>query len=275
MAALPIGINTYSYIYTHSALDCMLHLAGQGYRRFEILVTPPHFWVPDLDPSQRRDIPRILAERDLAITSINLPSLDGNLVAPTPELRRFTIDTFHGIIDVAGEWGVPNIIVIPGKLSAFLPPPADWLKGWLAEALAEMADHAEKAGVRLLIENVSAAYLPTTGEILAALDEIGDPRIGVIYDVANAVFSGEDPAEWLPKARERLHLVHLSDTRTDRWRHVPVGTGVVDFKGVAETLRAIGYDGPSMLEIVSPTPDADIAESRRLLAQWGWEGPAE
>ena len=97
----------------------------------------------------------------------------------------------------------------------------------------------------------------------------------MIYDVANAVFSGEDPAEWLPKAKKRLRLVHLSDTPTDRWRHDPVGTGDVDFKDVAETLRAIGYDGPSMLEIVSPTPDRDIAESQRLLAQWGWEGPAD
>ncbi len=275
MAALPIGINTYSYVYTHSALECMMHLAGQGYRRFEILVTPPHFWVPDLDAGVRRDMPRTLADRGLAITSLNLPLLDANLVAPTPEVRRFTIDTFLGLIDVAGEWGVPNIIVIPGRVSAFLPAPADWLKGWLAEGLAEMADHAEKAGVRLLIENVSLAYLPTTGDILAALDDIGDERIGLIYDVANAVFSGEDPAEWLPKAKKRLHLVHLSDTPTDRWRHDPVGTGDVDFKDVAETLRAIGYDGPSMLEIVSPTPDRDIAESQRLLAQWGWEGPAD
>ena len=274
MSALPIGINTYSYIYTHSAFDCMMHLAGQGYRRFEILVTPPHFWVPGLDAGARRDIPRTLADRGLAITSLNLPLIDANLVAPTPEVRRFTIDTFLGLIDIAGAWGVPNIIVIPGRVSAFLPPPVDWLTGWLAEGLAEMADRAEKAGIRLLIENVSAAYMPTTAEILAALDTIGDSRIGMIYDVANAVFSGEDPVEWLPKAKERLHLVHLSDTPTDRWRHDPVGTGEVDFKAVAETLRAIGYDGPSMLEIVSPIPDRDIAESQRLLAQWGWEGPA-
>ena len=274
MAGMPIGINTYSYVYTHSALECMLHLAEHGYRAFEVLVTPPHFWVPDLGARIRREIPRRLAEGGLAITSINLPLLDGNLVAPTPEVRRFTVDVFHGIIDIAGEWGVPYVIVIPGKVSAFLPAPAAWLSGWFAEALAELADHGEKAGVRLLVENVSAAYLPTSTDIIGALDAIGDRRIGMIYDVANAVFSGEDPAEGLRRVKERLCLIHLSDTPTTAWRHAPVGEGVVDFAAVAETLRAIGYEGHSMLEIVSAIPDEDIPESHLRLAQWGWEAPA-
>ena len=46
----PVGVNTFSYVYTHSALDCLRHLGGMGYRDFEILVQQPHFWATDFSP---------------------------------------------------------------------------------------------------------------------------------------------------------------------------------------------------------------------------------
>lgn len=270
MAPLPVGVNTYSYTFSHTALDAMLHLADLGYRAFEILVTPPHLWVPDLDPRQRREIPRRLADRGLRIVSLNFPLLDNNLVSPTPEVRRYSVGVYRGLIELAGDWGVPYLVVIPGRVSAFFPAPADWLMRWFSEGVRELAAAAAAAGVQLLIENVSVAYLPRTPDVLAALERIGDPSIGVIYDVANAVFSGEDPRQGLRLAKDRLRLVHLSDTPTTVWRHDPVGRGVVDFPAVAETLQAIGYAGPSMFEIVSRTPDRDLVDSHRRLCGWGW-----
>jgi hypothetical protein len=48
MASLPVGINTYSYTFSHTARLAMAHLADMGYAAFEILVTPPHLWVLEL-----------------------------------------------------------------------------------------------------------------------------------------------------------------------------------------------------------------------------------
>jgi hypothetical protein len=41
---------------------------------------------------------------------------------------------------------------------------------------------------------------------------------------------------------------------------------------LVSTLRDIGYQGYSMLEVVtSDDPDTGLKESRRILSQWGWQ----
>ena len=52
-----------------------------------------------------------------------------------------------------------------------------------------------------------------------------------------------------------------------------MGRGIVDFAAFAKSLRAIGYEGPSVFEIISQRPDEEIVESHRRLAAWGWEKP--
>jgi len=50
------GINTYSFTRTLRARECLAQLADLGYRRFEIMLVPGHFW-PSLDgDAGRRDI---------------------------------------------------------------------------------------------------------------------------------------------------------------------------------------------------------------------------
>jgi len=67
--------------------------------------------------------------------------------------------------------------------------------------------------------------------------------------------------------------IHLSDSTRSAWQHDPIGTGSVDFRTVATTLREIGYTGTSIIEIISESPERDIAEGNRRLAEFGWECP--
>jgi len=273
-ARFAIGVNTFSYTYSHGALDCLLHLKTLGYRTFEILATAPHFWPPMLDRATRRDMPKRLRDEGLSILSFNHPSLDHNLVSPMPEMRRYTVERFVEFIALAGEWGVPWVVVVPGKVSPLFPAPRPWLEDWFTAGIRALADAAKTVGVQLLIENVPTAWLPKAADVAAMLDALALPALGVCYDVANAAFIGEDPAAGVKRLGGRVKLVHLSDTGRDRWRHDPVGQGGVDFGAFAAALRDIGFTGTSMLEIISSTPDRDIAESHRRLAPLGWQAPA-
>ena len=108
--------------------------------------------------------------------------------------------------------------------------------------------------------------------MLAALDDYGADEVGVVYDVANAVFAREDPVEGLHRVKDRLELFHLSDTGLEAYRHDPVGRSVVDFAGFAQGLAEVGYDGVAMLEVISENADAEIADSAdRLLAMPHWQ----
>lgn len=47
--------------------------------------------------------------------------------------------------------------------------------------------------------------------------------------------------------------------------HLPIGEGVIDFKGVFSRLRAMGYDRTITLELKPPEIEASLPGVRKLL----------
>ena len=270
MNALPLGANTFSYIYTDPMLGALRKLAALGYRNFEILIAQPHLWPADVSAEERRAIPRILADEGLKIASVNLPGIDNNIVSSTREMRAFTVDVVSALIDLCGDWRIPYLIIVPGRTMPLWPIPKAQLTEWFVEGMTTLADRAADKGVTVLIENVPNTWIPRAADVMEALDALGRDDVGVIYDCANAPFAGEDPVEGVHIVKDRLKLVHVSDTPKDAWRHDPIGTGDVDFAGFADALRDIGYDGETMAEIIAPDPDRHFAEAADRLAGAGW-----
>jgi len=114
------------------------------------------------------------------------------------------------------------------------------------------------------------AFLPGAEEMMAALADYAIEDVGVVYDIANGHFCGEDLADGFRAVASRLALVHVSDTPTDVYLHAPVGAGSVPFAHGAEACRAVGYGGPTMLEIICDDPDREIPASAAALSELGW-----
>lgn len=266
------GVNTYGYIYSHEAGACLTHLADLGYRDIELMMYPGHAWPADLSSGGRRELLRVINDRGLRLRTLNMPNLDLNIAAANPEMRALSLKNLLEIIELAGEMGVPGVVLGPGKPNPLFPNPTAHLMGWFRAGLDKLIPAAEKAGTRLLAENMPFGFLPHAAQMVKALNGYGRNEVGIVYDVANALFAGEDPVEGLRQVRERLELIHLSDTGLDAYRHDPVGRGVVDFGTFAAGLNEIGYSGIAMLEIISEHPDEDIADSAdHLLAMPTWQ----
>ena len=107
------------------------------------------------------------------------------------------------------------------------------------------------------------------------LRDYGNDTIGIVYDIANAYFIGENFADGLKQCGERLALVHLSDTGRQVYRHDPVGEGTLPFVDVPPALTAAGDRARAMLEIISRDPDRDIVASAHKLAAMGFAGAPE
>ena len=264
------AINTYSYTASHTALDCLRHLAAQGYTDFELMIYPDHLWPAATDAAGRRALRAFVDGQGLRIVSLNMPNIDLNIAAAAEEMRRHTLGLLHAILALAGDLEVPGVVVGPGKANPLMPVPTERLIGHFFRALDELAPHAERVATRLYVENMPFAFLPDAEGLVAALERYGDDRITVIYDVANAVFIGEDLGAGLRRVQPRLKLVHLSDTPREVYRHSAVGEGVVPFGELPPLLDEVGYRDPPMLEIIAGDPDHAIRASVERLFALGW-----
>jgi len=202
--------------------------------------------------------------------AVNMPNVDINIAAAAEEMRAYSLDLLVQFVRCAGELGACGIIVGPGKANPLFPMPRDRMVSYFYRALDTLAPLARQAGTRLLIENMPFAFLPDAESLMKIVDGYGDESIRVIYDVANAHFIGESPGEGLRRVRDRLSLVHFSDTTRQSYKHDPLGCGDVPLAGIASVMNEIGYTELPMLEVISLKPDTDIAESCRRLQQAGF-----
>ena len=264
------AVNTYAWTLSHPAQVCLEEQAARGCRVFEVMMYPGHIWPDDMDAGARRAFRRFLDDRGLSVTTLNMPNVDINVAGATPDMRAYSLGIVEQIVDLAGDLGVPGVVIGPGKPNPLLPAPREQLTGWFFQALDVLAPLAEARGTALWVENMPFAFLPRADEMMEAIERYGDERLGVVYDIANGVFAREDLGQGLRRVRRRLKLVHLSDTPLDVFRHAPVGTGVVPFAAVPPLLEEVGYAGPPMLEIICEQPDTEIPASIEALEAMGW-----
>jgi L-ribulose-5-phosphate 3-epimerase len=269
------GVNTYSYIYSHSALDCIRHLADLGYTRFELMAFPGHIWPGECTTSASAALRSCTRENRLQITTLNQPNIDINLAGATQEMRAYSVGVIERIIELASDIECGAVIIGPGKANPLLQAPKDILVGRFHEALDSLLPRADALGVQILVENMPFAFLPDAKSLMASLDYYGSSSIGTVYDIANAAFINEDVVAGLETMRPRLKFVHVSDTPSSIYGHriVTCEGGIVPFARLADPLRALALPTMPILEIISSSPDHDIAESSRRLIGMGWTMP--
>jgi sugar phosphate isomerase/epimerase len=227
-------------------------------------------WPADFDQAARRELRRFIESNGLTVTTLNMPNIDLNVAGASAEMRAYTLANLRGVVQLAGDLGVPGVVIGPGKANPLFPAPTERLMGYFYAALDELEPAAQKAGTALYVENMPFAFLPGIDALMQALDRYGNDRIGIVYDVANGYFINEDIGAALRKCRSRVKIVHLSDTNQKVYKHDAVGLGTVDFAPIPGYLSEIGYNRKPILEIIAANADRDIDDSAAKLLAMGW-----
>lgn len=264
-------INTFSYLWSASALDAIAELVDAGYSTFEIPISSPHCWPADMTTQERAGGAARLREIGASVRSLNAGGYDINLASPGASMRRKSIEHIASVIELAGEWDATDIVISPGTRRPMISPSLDRVHGWLLESMQELVPLARAAGRRLLFENTPYCFTPTIDELAAVVTTIDDDAVGIVYDVANAAYIEEDPVAALRAHHELIPLVHVSDTGTDVWGHDPIGTGVIDWRGLAEVVDStLGVDNV-VLEIIREQDTLrEFATGMDALRERGW-----
>lgn len=152
-------------------------------------------------------------------------------------------------------------------------------------ALPEDTSSPDYIAIRDLVRRVcdhcaghSQSFALETGQESAAalrrfIVDVDRPNLGVNFDPANMVLYGSgEPMEALQTVGDWVVSVHCKDgigpTAVGRLgSETPLGEGEVGMEGYVNKLRAVGYDGPLIIEreIVGEAQRADIRRAVKLL----------
>lgn len=269
------GINQFSFPATMSMVDCFREARNMGYNAFEVSMTLDETTVQssrsvagDLgiagyinpmlnDTSNDRDIERLrklAADEGISICSIAsvVPFISFPFTSPDEAVRQESERFIDRMIEAASILEADTVMIIPG--TALPDVPYECTYRWAQESLTKLAPKAEALDVNLAVENVWNHFLYSPLEFVRFVDEIGSPKVGIYYDIANSLILGH-PQQWIRLFAHRIKKIHLKDFR------MSVGNitgftnlldGDIHWPAVVRALGEIDYDGDVVVELIPP-----------------------
>jgi sugar phosphate isomerase/epimerase len=238
-------------------------LEGTGIPGIELFMEGPQWWTPEARRHVEAVRPHVRGP-----VSVHPPSWDVNIASYTQPVRATAIDVYSRAIRWAGQLGAAYVVAHVGWRGDPSLPRADCLER-AEEAIRLLAPLAREAGVALAVENVgwSGQEVCDQDEFVALAHRLPE-NAGILFDVGHARLAGWDLCETLDAVASRLIAVHLHDNDGVRDRHLPIGTGTVDWKGLRPSLRALPAHCQYVLEYAPGTPVERLRDDAVLLARW-------
>ncbi len=224
--------------------------------------------------SHADDILGMVNEFKLTLTSV---CAHANLLDPASPARYGTAEIIKAI-KLAHFLGVNQVITTEGdpKTEFGHHLTDDQRVFSVAEKLYEPVRWAKKLGIELLLEP-HGILTDTVPGMRKLLDVLGHPEtVGINLDTGNSWLGGGDPHEFVKVFGKRIKHVHWKDMpramEAQRGKQfgcgmglIPLGDGVVGIEQLVKELKAIGFDGPTTLEVAGA--DA-VKTSAERLRKW-------
>ena len=185
-----------------------------------------------------------------------------HLTHADPAIRAQAREFIRAVIDLGGDFGAPAIIgSMQGKAEGAVS--RDQALAWLAEALADLGDHAAKRGVPLLYEPLNRYETNLLNRQLDAakfLEAHGLANVQLLCDLFHMNIEETSNAETLRACGRHVGHVHFADSNRRA-----IGFGHTAVAPVVAALRDLGYAGYLSAEIL-PLPDSEAAAAQTIQA---------
>lgn len=198
-----------------------------------------------------------LRDANLEVVLFNLPAGDWAAgergIASLPDRVEEFREGVEQALEYAAALDCPRLNCLAGLHAPGVDRAAQW--GTLVENVRHAGERVAAAGRTLVVEpvndkDVAGFFLPTTIDAIRLLDEVGDARVRLQFDVYHVQRMEGDVTPRLRALLDRIDHVQIAD---NPGRHQP-GTGELDFGFLFDELDRLGYPGHVGLEYV-PEPD--------------------
>ncbi len=218
---------------------------GWGIRKFEIRVLKSGR-VPGVSEEEIEEVLAVIRDSRVEVTALS-PGIFKHSLGRTSALEAEIRETLPATIAHARRMGAPMIIVFgfqrePGEPAGRYSEAVNWMK--------RAATLAHQEGMVLAIENEPGFWADTGANTRRLIKDVGSPALGANWDACNAFGTTERPyPEGYEVIKDVIVNVHIKDTaRGALIQCVPVGDGVIDWKGQMHALMRDGIVSHATIE---------------------------
>ncbi len=182
------------------------------------------------------------------------PPKDLHFTTPDAEVRARTVQYLNDLIDFCGDLGGGVMIFGSPNQRNTINISIDEAKKYFTDGLAQVADHAQRRGVQILIEPLDKSQtdvVNTLAEAEAILTEINHPAIQTMFDFHNTPDETEPFDVLVKKYYPHIHHVHVQEMDG---KHLGQGDAVDEYVDTFQLLKDLNYDKWISLEVFDFTP---------------------
>lgn len=165
------------------------------------------------------------------------------------------VDGLEAGIDLTKRLGGDSMLVVLAYVND-KPIIQQWNEA--RDRMKQASAHAEKQGIKILIENVWNTFLISAFDMARFIDEVGSPWVQVHFDIGNMVRWGvaEHWAQILGKRSQKLDIKEYDLKKAmsegmGKGFSVPLGEGSINWAAVREELAKIGFTGWAAAEVAA------------------------
>jgi len=185
-----------------------------------------------------------------------------NPTSDDPAVRQKSIDLHAAALQRAAWLGCKAMLFVPGVVKSPLCPDLiryDVAVDRASEATKRLLDVATKVGVDLCVENVWNGLFYSPIEFRDFVDSFKSPRCGIYLDVGNLMGYHQHPPHWIELLGKRIRRVHIKDYSENfsflgAYSFCALGAGQVPWAEIMKALRAVGYNGTLVAEMMPWDP---------------------
>jgi sugar phosphate isomerase/epimerase len=194
--------------------------------------------IPAVDSDELNAVVQSIREQSLHITAVS-PGIFKLPLSETAALEHELTEVLPRSLDAAERLGAGLVIVFGFKKEQGEAPDS-YRKA--VTLLGRAAETAERRSIRIAVENEPGFWCDTGSNTARMLRDVGSKSLGANWDPCNSSGTEEKPfPDGYRAIRDHIINVHVKDTvKGALIECVPVGEGIIDWRGQLEALYRDG-----------------------------------
>jgi D-psicose/D-tagatose/L-ribulose 3-epimerase len=240
-----LGLNTFLFTspFNNRSTKLFKQFKQWGFDTVELPIEDPSH----IDP---KHVKRELDKAGLVCGSICACMGPDRDLRGTPRQQKIGMDYLKKLLDQMAVLDCPSLIgpVYSATGRADAVPREEYKKQWktVVKHLRTLSKYAQERGKQICLEPLNrfeTDFINTCDQALKMVKDVGSPALKIQLDTFHMNIEEKNQAEAIRKAGKLLAHVHACGCD----RGTP-GKDHIDWKGIAQALREIGYQGDIVIE---------------------------